>query len=145
MIFNPLDRVILPILGRQFTSQHRTNFRHQLKYISLTDEPFAVALSPEAAAHAPTSLPPPLDPAPRGSTPWFTLDPATTLFIDARSPSEYALDHIEGAINVPILSNQERMEVGKIFSSGIINQLVPLNMDNIPILMYSRSRSSASN
>ncbi|VDK32743.1 unnamed protein product [Taenia asiatica] len=120
VIFNTLERVILPILGRRFTSQHRTNFRHQLKYISLTDEPFAVALSPEAAAHAPTSLPPPLDPAPRGSTPWFTLDPATTLLIDARSPCEYALDHIEGAINVPILSNQERMEVGKIFSSGSV-------------------------
>ncbi|CDS42005.2 tRNA 2 selenouridine synthase [Echinococcus multilocularis] len=118
VIFNSLKRVILTISARRFTSRHRTNFKHQLKCISLTDEPFALALSPEAAAHAPNSLPPPLDPAPRGSTPWFTLDLATTIFIDARSPCEYAIDHIEGAINIPILSDQERVEVGKIFSSG---------------------------
>ncbi|VDM31725.1 unnamed protein product [Hydatigera taeniaeformis] len=118
VIFNSLNRLVLPTFGRCFASQHRANFKHQLKYVNLTDEPFAVALSPEAAEHAPASLPPPLDPAPRGSIPWFTLDPTTTLLIDARSPCEYDADHIEGAINVPILSNQERMDVGKIFFAG---------------------------
>ena len=34
--------------------------------------------------------------------------------IDARSPSEYALDHIPGAINLPVLSDEERARVGTI-------------------------------
>ncbi len=34
--------------------------------------------------------------------------------IDARSPAEYALDHVPGAINIPVLSNTERAEVGLI-------------------------------
>jgi len=32
--------------------------------------------------------------------------------IDARSPAEYALDHIPGALNCPVLSNEERHIVG---------------------------------
>lgn len=32
--------------------------------------------------------------------------------IDARTPAEYAQDHIPGAINVPALSNTERAEIG---------------------------------
>lgn len=32
--------------------------------------------------------------------------------IDARSPSEYALDHIPGAINCPVLDDEERIQVG---------------------------------
>ncbi len=32
--------------------------------------------------------------------------------IDVRSPGEFALDHIDGAINLPVLSNQERALVG---------------------------------
>jgi len=34
--------------------------------------------------------------------------------VDVRTPLEYAEDHLPGAINVPILSNQERAEVGTI-------------------------------
>ncbi|QIL71798.1 tRNA 2-selenouridine(34) synthase MnmH [Diaphorobacter sp. HDW4B] len=35
--------------------------------------------------------------------------------IDARSPAEFALDHIPGAINCPVLDNEERAIVGTLF------------------------------
>ena len=35
--------------------------------------------------------------------------------IDARSPGEFALDHVPGAINLPVLSDAERAEVGTIY------------------------------
>ena len=35
--------------------------------------------------------------------------------IDARSPAEYALDHIPGAINCPVLNNEERATVGTLY------------------------------
>ena len=35
--------------------------------------------------------------------------------IDVRSPAEFAEDHIPGAINLPVLSNEERAEVGSIY------------------------------
>ncbi|PVA10845.1 tRNA 2-selenouridine(34) synthase MnmH [Pelagivirga sediminicola] len=40
--------------------------------------------------------------------------PVDTL-IDARSPAEYAEDHLPGAINLPSLSDAERAEVGTIY------------------------------
>lgn len=35
--------------------------------------------------------------------------------IDVRSPDEFAEDHIPGAVNLPVLSNEERAEVGTIY------------------------------
>ena len=35
--------------------------------------------------------------------------------IDVRSPAEYAEDHIPGAINLPVLSDEERARVGTIY------------------------------
>ena len=35
--------------------------------------------------------------------------------IDVRSPAEFADDHLPGAINLPVLSNAERAEVGRIY------------------------------
>ena len=35
--------------------------------------------------------------------------------IDARTPSEYALDHIPGAISAPVLDDAERAEVGTLY------------------------------
>lgn len=35
--------------------------------------------------------------------------------IDVRSPAEFAEDHIPGAINLPVLSNEERAQVGTIY------------------------------
>jgi tRNA 2-selenouridine synthase len=37
------------------------------------------------------------------------------VLIDARSPSEFALDHIPGAINCPVLDDEERHIVGTIY------------------------------
>lgn len=38
--------------------------------------------------------------------------------IDVRSPDEYREDHIPGAINLPVLSNQERALVGTIYTQN---------------------------
>jgi tRNA 2-selenouridine synthase len=35
--------------------------------------------------------------------------------VDVRTPSEFALDHVPGAINLPVLSDAERAEVGTIY------------------------------
>jgi len=48
-----------------------------------------------------------------------TADAATRsrfdLVIDVRSPGEFALDHVPGAVNLPVLSDAERAEVGTIY------------------------------
>lgn len=48
-----------------------------------------------------------------------TVDAATRarfdLIIDVRSPAEFAEDHVPGAINLPVLSNAERAEIGTIY------------------------------
>ncbi len=43
------------------------------------------------------------------------LELPNKILIDTRSPSEYNNDHIEGAINLPLLDDQERHEVGLIY------------------------------
>ena len=35
--------------------------------------------------------------------------------VDVRSPAEFALDHVPGAVNCPVLSNEERAQVGTIY------------------------------
>ena len=35
--------------------------------------------------------------------------------IDVRSPSEFAQDHIPGAINLPVLSDEQRAAVGTVY------------------------------
>jgi tRNA 2-selenouridine synthase len=35
--------------------------------------------------------------------------------IDARTPTEYALDHIPGAVSAPVLDDAERAEVGTLY------------------------------
>lgn len=37
------------------------------------------------------------------------------LIIDVRSPGEFALDHVPGAVNLPVLYDHERAEVGTIY------------------------------
>jgi len=37
------------------------------------------------------------------------------LVIDVRSPAEFALDHIPGAVNFPVLSNDERTQIGTLY------------------------------
>ena len=43
------------------------------------------------------------------------LDHRFDALIDVRTPSEYAEDHIPGAVNLPVLSDDERAEVGTIY------------------------------
>lgn len=46
------------------------------------------------------------------------VNPASGRFdeiIDVRAPSEYAEDHLPGAINLPVLSDEERAQVGTIY------------------------------
>ncbi len=42
----------------------------------------------------------------------YPFDDVFDAVIDVRSPGEYAIDHLPGAINLPIMSNAERAEVG---------------------------------
>lgn len=44
------------------------------------------------------------------------LDHGFDTLIDVRSPAEFAEDHIEGAINLPALTNAQRAEVGTIYT-----------------------------
>ncbi len=37
------------------------------------------------------------------------------VFVDVRAPVEYALDHIPGALNIPVLDDHERAEVGTMY------------------------------
>src|SRR6056297_1524595 len=57
------------------------------------------------------------------SSPAFDLPPLQELgqlpfdtVIDARSPAEYAEDHIPGAVNLPVLSDEELARVGTIYT-----------------------------
>ncbi len=52
---------------------------------------------------------------PKSITIQHALQLPNTLFIDTRTPNEFQQDHIPGAINLPILSNDERAIVGTIY------------------------------
>ena len=41
-----------------------------------------------------------------------------TEIIDVRSPSEFAEDHLPGAVNLPVLNDQERAEVGTLYKDN---------------------------
>ena len=43
---------------------------------------------------------------------------STHLPVDVRTPLEYAEDHIPGAINVPLLTNEERVEIGTLYKQS---------------------------
>ena len=48
--------------------------------------------------------------------------------IDVRSPSEYEVDHIPGAINLPVLSDKEREMIGTI-SVSYTHLTLPTNRE----------------
>jgi tRNA 2-selenouridine synthase len=48
---------------------------------------------------------------------WPALAAFDTI-IDTRSPAEFALDHLPGAINCPVLSNEERVTVGTLYKQS---------------------------
>ena len=43
------------------------------------------------------------------------LDHGFDTVIDVRSPAEFAEDHVPGAINLPVLNNEERARVGTLY------------------------------
>ncbi|MEK6863198.1 MAG: tRNA 2-selenouridine(34) synthase MnmH [Nanoarchaeota archaeon] len=55
-----------------------------------------------------------------------------TLFIDVRTPKEYAEDHILGAVNVPLLDDQERHEIGIIFKQQSREKAIERGMELFP-------------
>ena len=57
------------------------------------------------------------------------------MIVDVRSPGEFEIDHIPGAINLPVLNNQERSKVGKLYSSD------PTSARGIGAAIISRSIS----
>lgn len=44
------------------------------------------------------------------------------LFVDVRSPREYEKATIPGAVNIPVLDNEERREVGTLYVSGQVEE-----------------------
>lgn len=68
--------------------------------------------------------------------------------IDVRSPSEFALDHIPGAINLPVLSDEERAEIGtrykqessfaaKRLGAALVSRNIALHLENT---LYDKPR-----
>ncbi|CAM3663740.1 tRNA 2-selenouridine(34) synthase MnmH [Polynucleobacter antarcticus] len=54
--------------------------------------------------------------------------------IDVRSPAEFALDHIPGAINYPVLNNEERIEIGTLYK-----QVSPFAAKKLGAALVSRN------
>ncbi len=56
------------------------------------------------------------------------------LVIDVRSPAEFALDHIPDAVNFPVLSNDERVEIGTLYK-----QVSPFAAKKLGAALVSRN------
>ncbi len=54
------------------------------------------------------------------------------LFIDVRTPKEYHEDHLLGAVNVPLLSNEERHEIGIIYKQQCREKAIEKGMELFP-------------
>ena len=59
-------------------------------------------------------LPPGPPPRPDGRVPVERIAEFATR-IDVRSPAEFAEDHIPGAVNLPVLDDEERARVGTLY------------------------------
>jgi len=60
------------------------------------------------------------------------LEMKNILLLDARTPKEYAEDHIIGAINVPLLDDQERHEIGIIYKQYSREKAIERGMELFP-------------
>ena len=70
-------------------------------------------------------------------SPTYTQQPWTETYseiIDVRSQGEFAEDHIPGAINLPVLNNAERAEVGTIYQ-----QVCPFTARKIGTALVTRN------
>lgn len=56
------------------------------------------------------------------------------LVIDVRSPAEFALDHIPGAVNFPVLDNEERAKIGTLYK-----QISPFVAKKLGAALVSRN------
>lgn len=56
------------------------------------------------------------------------------LIIDVRSPAEFALDHIPGAVNFPVLDNAERAQIGTLYK-----QVSPFAAKKLGAALVSRN------
>ena len=56
------------------------------------------------------------------------------LVIDVRSPTEFALDHIPGAVNYPVLNNEERAQIGTLYK-----QVSPFAAKKLGAALVSRN------
>ena len=54
--------------------------------------------------------------------------------IDVRSPAEYALDHVPGAVSCPVLDDEERLRVGTIYT-----QVSPFQAKKLGAALVSRN------
>lgn len=54
--------------------------------------------------------------------------------VDVRTPLEYAEDHIPGALNAPVLSNEERVIIGTMY-----NQVSPFEATRLGAAMVARN------
>ncbi|HEY1059239.1 MAG TPA: tRNA 2-selenouridine(34) synthase MnmH [Limnobacter sp.] len=57
-----------------------------------------------------------------------------TVIIDVRSPAEYALDHIPGAISCPVLDDEERIRVGTLYK-----QVSPFEAKKVGAALVSKN------
>ncbi len=57
--------------------------------------------------------------------------------VDVRSPAEFALDHIEGAINCPVLNDEERERVGTLYK-----QVSPFEANRVGAALVARNIAS---
>ncbi len=60
------------------------------------------------------------------------LNLENSLIIDARSPKEFNEDHIIGAINVPLLNDQERHEIGLIYKQKSRDKAIERGIELFP-------------
>ena len=54
--------------------------------------------------------------------------------IDVRSPLEYAIDHIPGALNAPVLNDEERVQIGTLYT-----QVSPFEASRIGAAIVARN------
>src|SRR5512145_2516593 len=54
--------------------------------------------------------------------------------IDARSPSEYAEDHVPGAVNCPVLDDAERARIGTLYK-----QVSPFDAKKVGAALVARN------
>ncbi|MEK6939842.1 MAG: tRNA 2-selenouridine(34) synthase MnmH [Nanoarchaeota archaeon] len=60
------------------------------------------------------------------------LEMENVLILDARTPTEYAEDHILGAVNVPLLNDLERHEIGIIYKQYSREKAIERGMELFP-------------